>query len=321
MDLLQLEHFLAVVEERTFTRAAERVCRTQPAVSQSIRKLEEEIGSPLFARDVHDVTLTDAGKLLVEHARRMVTARNDALREVTSLKGPAADTLTIAADETAAVYLLPDTVRQYLHRFPNMRISFLPTQPSDIQRHVLNRDAHVGFVKDHPEFRDLQSTELYLDALIVVTSPRNPLATRLCVPLADLGAESFVVHQLSHADHGRVTGLFHAQGFHCQVVADLGSFENVKSFVAAGIGLAVVPAVTVQRELVDGTLVRLHVPELALETRTFMIHRDRRYLSDAAREFVTMAQSLCSHGKARDVRTTSIAPVTTVMRGRAAAAS
>ena len=75
MDLLQLEHFLAVVEERTFTRAAERVCRTQPAVSQSIKKLEDEIGAPLFARDIHDVSLTDAGRILLEYARRMVRTR------------------------------------------------------------------------------------------------------------------------------------------------------------------------------------------------------------------------------------------------------
>ena len=72
MDLLQLEHFLAVVEERTFTRAAERVCRTQPAVSQSIKKLEEEVGAPLFARDVHEVSLTEAGRVLADYARRMV---------------------------------------------------------------------------------------------------------------------------------------------------------------------------------------------------------------------------------------------------------
>ena len=79
MDLLQLEHFLAVVEEGTFTRAAERVSRTQPAVSQSIKKLEEEIGGQLFARDLHDVSLTEAGKTLLEYARKMVRARDDAM--------------------------------------------------------------------------------------------------------------------------------------------------------------------------------------------------------------------------------------------------
>ena len=97
MDLLQLEHFLAVVEERTFTRAAERVCRTQPAVSQSIKKLEEEVGAPLFARDVHEVSLTEAGRVLADYARRMVHLRDEALRQVTELKSLKAGTLAIAA--------------------------------------------------------------------------------------------------------------------------------------------------------------------------------------------------------------------------------
>jgi DNA-binding transcriptional LysR family regulator len=86
MDLLQLEHFLAVAEERTFTRAAERVCRTQPAVSQSIKKLEDEIGAPLFARDVHEVSLTEAGRVLADYARRMVGLRDEAMRQMSELK-------------------------------------------------------------------------------------------------------------------------------------------------------------------------------------------------------------------------------------------
>src|SRR5687767_2253491 len=80
MELLQLEHFLAVVEEGTFTRAAERVGRSQPAISQSIKKLEEELGMALFARDLHDISLTEAGRALTSYARKMLGAREDAMR-------------------------------------------------------------------------------------------------------------------------------------------------------------------------------------------------------------------------------------------------
>jgi DNA-binding transcriptional LysR family regulator len=86
MEILQLEHFLAVAEERTFTRAAERVFRTQPAVSQSAKKLEEEMGVPLFARDLNDVTLAQAGKLLADYARRLLGLRDQATRRVCELK-------------------------------------------------------------------------------------------------------------------------------------------------------------------------------------------------------------------------------------------
>ena len=150
MDLLQLEHFLAVVEKGTFTRAAERVSRTQPAVSQSIKKLEEEIGGQLFARDLHDVSLTEAGKTLLEYARKMVRARDDAMRDLGALKTLKTGTLNIAAHESAAVYLLPAPLRNYLTRFPDVKIGIYRSPLAEIPRQVMDREVHVGFVKDEP---------------------------------------------------------------------------------------------------------------------------------------------------------------------------
>ncbi len=134
MDLLQLEHFLAIVEERTFTRAAERVSRTQPAVSQSIKKLEDEIGAPLFARDVHEVTLTEAGRVLADYARRMVVLRDEAMRQVSELKAMKAGTLKLAAHESAAVYLLPTPLRAYLQQYPDIRVGIQRTRLAEITR-------------------------------------------------------------------------------------------------------------------------------------------------------------------------------------------
>src|SRR5262249_26205481 len=176
MDLLQLEHFLAVVEERTFTRAAERVCRTQPAVSQSIKKLEEEVGAPLFARDVHDVSLTEAGKVLLEYARKMVGARNEAMRELDALRNLRTGTLNIAAHESAAVYLLPSALRFYLTRFPQIKVGIYRSRLTEIPRQVMDREVHVGFVKDEPGFHELKCVEVHADELILVASPRHPLA-------------------------------------------------------------------------------------------------------------------------------------------------
>src|ERR687893_2875265 len=99
IELLQLEHFLAVAEEGSFTRAAERACRTQPAISQSIKKLEEELGAPLFSRDLHDISLTDAGQALLVHARRIISERDSAVRTIGSLKYLLSGTLNVASNE------------------------------------------------------------------------------------------------------------------------------------------------------------------------------------------------------------------------------
>src|SRR5262245_10390211 len=208
MDLLQLEHFLAVVEEGTFTRAAERVCRTQPAVSQSIKKLEEEVGAPLFARDVHEVSLTEAGRVLADYARRMVHLRDEALRQVTELRSLKAGTLAIAAHESAAVYLLPAPLRAYLQRFPDIKVGIYRSRLNEIPRQVMDREVDVGFVKDEPAFHELQWVEVHSDEMLCIASPNHPLATRSDVRVRDLGSEQFVLHHLCASTAEAISRLF-----------------------------------------------------------------------------------------------------------------
>lgn len=291
MDLLQLEHFLAIVEERTFTRAAERVSRTQPAVSQSIKKLEEEVGAPLFARDVHEVTLTEAGRVLAEYARRMVRLRNEAVRQVSELRTLKAGTLTIAAHEAAAVYLLPAPLRAYLERFPNIKVGIHRSPLAEIPRQVMDREVDVGFVKDEPAFHELNSVEVHTDEMMLVSSPRHPLAGRAGVRVRDLASEQLVLHHLCTATADRILRLFEQHATPCHVVAELWSFENVKNFVQEDVGIAIVPGVTVQREIEDGTLVRIGLQELAMPRRTLMVYREDGYLSHAAGELIKVVRN------------------------------
>ena len=291
MDLLQLEHFLAVVEERTFTRAAERVCRTQPAVSQSIKKLEDEVGAPLFARDVHEVSLTEAGRVLADYARRMVGLRDEAMRQVSELKALKAGTLSIAAHETAAVYLLPAPLRTYLQKFPDIRVGIYRSRLNEIPRQVMDRQVDVGFVKDEPAFHELQSIEVHSDEMMCIASPQHPLASQTQVTVRDLGSEQFVLHHLCSATADMILRLFEQHGARCRVVAELWSFENIKNFVQEQVGLAIVPGVTVRQELRDGTLVRIPLRELAIPRRTLMIYREQGYVSDSARELIKIVRA------------------------------
>jgi DNA-binding transcriptional LysR family regulator len=291
VDLLQLEHFLAVVEERTFTRAAERVSRTQPAVSQSIKKLEEEVGAPLFARDVHDVSLTEAGKLLAEYARRMVRARDEAMRQIGALRDLKFGTLNIAAHESAAVYLLPAPLHAYLSRFPDIKVGIYRSRLSEIPRQVMDREVHVGFVKDAPAFHELKSVEVHADEMVLIASPRHPLVKRSAVQVRDLGTENFVLHHLCSSTEQMIMKLFKAHNTPCRVVAELWSFENIKSFVQAEVGMAIVPRITVAQEVRNGTLAIVPLRELAVPRRTLMIYREQGYLSDSARELIKIVRT------------------------------
>ena len=196
MDLLQLEHFLAVVEERTFTRAAERVCRTQPAVSQSIKKLEEEVGAPLFARDVHEVSLTEAGRVLADYARRMVQLRDEALRQVTELNAQGRD----VGDRGARVcrgLSAAGAAPRYLQKFPDIKVGIYRSRAATrFRARCMDREVDVGFVKDEPAFHELQWVEVHSDEMVCIVSPRHIAGVEADVRVRDLGSEQFVLHHL-----------------------------------------------------------------------------------------------------------------------------
>ena len=290
MDLLHLEHFLAVAEEGTFTRAAERVFRTQPAVSQSVKKLEEEVGVALFARDMPELTLTEAGRALLDYARRMLKLRDDAVRHLGGFHDLSAGHVTIAAYESAAVYLLPGPLRRYLRQFPGIKVGIYRSRLDEIPRQVIDREIDVGFVKDEPVFHGLESIPVYSDEMILIASPGHPLASRAHVKVRDLGSEPFVVHHLCSTTEQKLLRLFEANSMHCNIAAELWSFENVKHFVQQDVGLAVVPRVTVLQELAAGTLVGIPVDGLDMSRRTLMVFRDRGYVSDSAQRFIDIVK-------------------------------
>ena len=281
MDLVQLEHFLAVADERTFTRAAERVFRTQPALSQSIKKLERELNADLLVRDNGDVSLTEAGKLLADYAQRMLKLRDDATRSIMQLQNLTTGTLTIAAHESAALYLLPKAILHFLQLFPDVRVSINRARLDEIPRMVLDREVQIGFLKEAPAFQELESVEVHSDRMALIASPKHALAQRSGISLNDLDGIPFVVHHLCSSTEEFVLRLFRQNGIRCHVVAELWSFENIKGFVLENVGLAIVPRITVAKELRAGTLTEIGLPELRFHRGTIMTFR-RDGISDAA---------------------------------------
>jgi DNA-binding transcriptional LysR family regulator len=290
MDLLQLEHFLAVVDEGSFTRAAERVYRTQSAISQSIKKLEDTVGAPLFARDAPELCLTPSGKLLADYARKMVRVRDEAMRSLDDLKRLVVGRLSVAAHESAAVYLLPGPLKAYLRTHPEIRVGIYRSRLDEIPRQVLDREVDVGFVKDEPIFRELKCVQIHADQMVLIGSPGHPIAAKGRASLRDLVDEHFVLHHQCATTTQRIMDLFQQHGSRCKVAAELWSFENVKQFVREEVGFAIVPRICVRQELADGTLTEIAVSELDMPRPTRMIFRDERYISDAARALIDVVR-------------------------------
>lgn len=246
---------------------------------------------------MHDATLTETGKIVLECARRMVRLREEATRQIGAIRSLNAGTLTIAAHESAAVYLLPAPLRFYLRKSPNIKVRICRSRLEDIPRQVLDHEVDMGFVKDEPMYRGLKCVDVYADEMILIASPRHPLVGRSNVRIRDLGQEPFVVHHLCMSTEDTILRLFECNGTACRIVAELWSFENIKNFVQEDVGLAIVPRITVQQELRDGLLVEIPIQELRIPRRTLMISCEQGRLSESAQEMIRVVRQFNLVGK------------------------
>src|SRR5467141_348427 len=194
MDLSQLEVFLTVARERRFSRAAEKLFRTQSAVSQTIRKLELEIGEPLFGRSSRDGVLTDAGRVLQEYAEKLLNLRQDAQAALVEMRELQKGKLAIAANEFTALYLLP-VLGEFRRLHPTIKITVRRSLGSHIPDDVLKHNVELGVLSFDPQEPQLRSAVVYLDELVFVVPPGPPLAS---------AGEVSVKNEISRGDLVRV---------------------------------------------------------------------------------------------------------------------
>lgn len=289
MDLFQLEAFLAVVRQGSFSAAAKAVFRTQPAVSQIVKKLEDEIGQPLFDRSSRRGKLTDAGEVLAEHAERLVNLRAQALAALGDLSQLKVGRLSIAANELTCLYLLP-LLDVFRRAHPAVRLTVRRSLGSRIPIEVRDYGADFGVVTYQPDGAALRSVVIYRDELAFVVPPAHALAKRPTVTLRELGAEAFIAHHVASPYRQRVVEAFRMRKVTLQMPVEMPTIDAIKQFVSMGHGVALIPAVAVTREIDRGELVRIPVPELTFERQIRLVYRRGGPLSSAAAAFVAVAE-------------------------------
>jgi DNA-binding transcriptional LysR family regulator len=291
MDLAQLEVFLTVAREGRFSRAAEKLRRTQSAISQSIRKLEQDLGEPLFDRSSREGRLTDAGRVLQEYAERLLNLRTDAREALSELRHLQQGKLAIAANEFTALYLLP-ILTEFRRLHPMVRIMVHRSLGSHIPDDVLRHTSELGVLSYDPQDRALHSIVVYLDELILVAPPSHPLAGEREVSIRQLGTESFVAHIVSSPYREKVIQAFQRHKTPLHMDIELPTLQAIKSFIALGTGMAFLPEISVKDELARGELVHIPVQELKLHRKLRLIYRRSASLSHTARAFLKVAQSI-----------------------------
>ncbi len=291
MDLFLLETFVTVAREGSFSRAAAKLHRTQPAVSQAIRKLERELGEPLLDRSSRDCTLTDAGQLLLDYSQRLLSLRSETFNALSELRQWQAGKLAIAANEFTCQYLLP-VLHEFRKLYPLIKVTVQRSLASLIPDAVCKRHVELGVVSFHPDDPLLRCIVVYRDQLAFVAHPGHPLASVRVASIRQLGAESFVAHHVASPYRTRVLQAFRRHKTPLNMPVELPTLEAIKKFVALGNGVALVPGICVQAEVERGELVRIPVRELRIERRLRLVYRKNASLSHAARAFLQVAESM-----------------------------
>ncbi|MFN2447945.1 MAG: LysR family transcriptional regulator [Vicinamibacterales bacterium] len=290
MDFSQLGAFLAVVREGSFSGAAKTLYRTQPAVSQIIQRLEQEIGQPLFDRSSRRGVLTDAGRVLAEHAERLINLRGQALAALEDVRAHKTGVLGIAANELTCLYLLP-VLGEYRRLYPGVRVTVQRALASRIPAQVRDYGADFGIITFRPDDAALEAIAIYRDELALVVPPSHPLARAKQVVVSDLGSESFVAHHVASPYRQRVLDAFRRRRVPLQMPLELPTIDAIRKFVAQGHGVALLPAIAVESEVARGELVRVRAPELSFERRVRLVYRRGAALSHAARAFLHVLEA------------------------------
>ncbi|HQU84519.1 MAG TPA: LysR family transcriptional regulator [Pyrinomonadaceae bacterium] len=291
MDINQLEVLVVVARERSFSRAAEVLERTQPAISQAVRRLETEIGEKLFDRSSKDGTLTLAGEGLLDYAKQMLNLRQTAHSAIKEMRDLHHGKVTISANEHTVFYLLP-IIHEFRKLYPMIKIEVQRGVASRIPKEITAREVELGIVSFKPTDNSVKAIPVLTDELALIVAPTHPLADKTSVSVKELGVETFIAHNAVSPYRQKVIETFEKHNTRLNISVELPSLEAIKKLVEKGAGVALVPKLSAQSEIADGHLKALSVQEMKLERRLNIIYRRNSVLSHAAKMFLKLAKEM-----------------------------
>ena len=289
MDINQLEVLATVAREKSFSRAAEVLNRTQPAISQAIRRLEQDVGEKLFDRSSKDGTLTFAGEVLLDHARQMLNLRQSAVNAIREMRDLQHGKITISANEHTVFYLLP-LIQEFRKMHPLIKIEVQRGVASRIPKEITAREVELGVISFEPSDDSLVSIPVLADELTLIVATTHPFAERSIVSVKELGNEIFIAHNAPSPYRQKVLETFDKHKTRLHIAVELPSLEAIKRLVERGVGVALVPKLTAQSEIASGQLKGIAVKEMKLERKLNIVYRKSSELSYAAKAFVKLAR-------------------------------
>jgi DNA-binding transcriptional LysR family regulator len=287
MELSTLRVFMTVANERSFSRAAEKLERTQPAVSLALQRLESELGEKLLDRSAKDVMLTDAGRTVLEYARRFQNLESELQNSMAELRDHSAGRLVIGANESTGLYLLHH-IEQYRKLYPRIKVQVRRSFSSRIPDEIVDGNLELGVISYQPRDERLKSRVIFSDSLAFVVAPKHRLAARKEVPISELADEIFIAHNVISPYREIVLRVFQDRGVRLNMDIEMPTVETIRWMVEANQGVAFLPRMCVEQEIAEKRLVSVRVPEIDVERKIYLVQPSRRAVSYAADAFLQL---------------------------------
>lgn len=293
MELMQLEMFVAVVEEGSVRGAAERVFRTQPAVSIAISKLEREFEAPLFDRSKrHEYCLTQLGEALYQYATRMLSLRRETVSVMGDIRNLRTGRVRIGANESVSLHLLPKLAQAFLTQHSGICMEVKCDRSKSLLADLKDRKLDLALLSFRPDDKELDSRFVMQDELVLITSPRHAFAGKRNVHIKDLSGQSLMVMDVSEPSpwHRKIVEAFVQVNAPLHLTVENAPIETIKKMVAIGLGVGFVPLMSVKEEKARGELAVVEVEGFHLERSVWLVRR-RAVQSLTAKAFMQTAVS------------------------------
>lgn len=289
MELYPLKVLLTVADEKSFSRAAEKLHRTQPAISLAIQKLESDLQEKLIDRSGKDLLLTDAGRIVYDYARRFENLEADLENALAELRDNSAGRLVIGANESTSLYLLGH-IERYRRLYPKVKVQVRRSLSSRIPAELIDGALELGVISYDPEDDRLQSVVIYSDHLAFVVSPRHRFAGRKEISINDLGMETFIAHNVSGPYRAVVIKEFQRHKVPLNMDVEMPTVETIRKMVARNEGVAFLPHMTVEQDVEQDILREIKVTEMRVDRPIRLVYPSKRSLSHAARAFLELVR-------------------------------
>jgi DNA-binding transcriptional LysR family regulator len=285
MELYPLQVFLTVATEKSFSRAAEKLLRTQPAISLALQRLELELGEKLIDRSGKELILTDAGRTVIDYARRFQSLQQELENSIAELRDNSAGRLTIGANESTTLYLLRH-IERYRELYPKVKVQVRRSLSSKIPNELLDGNLELGVISYDPSDERLRTKVIYTDSLAFIVSPKHRLAHRKTVSISELGSETFIAHNVLSPYRDVVLRQFQGHKVPLCMEVEMPTIETIRKLVQSNVGVAFLPRMCVEQEIEQRMVCEVRIKEMHVERKIRLVYPTRRALSHAAKAFL-----------------------------------